>query len=53
VACFHFSLHNSPFILAAERPTVGFIDWLGLTGSSYSDVFSGFDNTPYLLRTSP
>jgi hypothetical protein len=28
--CFHFSLHNLSFILAAQRPAVGFIDWLGL-----------------------
>jgi hypothetical protein len=24
--CFHFSLHKSSFILAAQRPAVGFID---------------------------
>src|SRR5215475_13787174 len=26
--CFHFSLHNSPFTPAAQRPPVGFSDWL-------------------------
>ena len=29
--CFRFSLHNSSFILAAQRRAVGFIEWLGLT----------------------
>jgi len=28
VHCFHFKLHNFYFILAAQRPAVGFIDWL-------------------------
>jgi hypothetical protein len=27
--CFHFILHNSSFILAGQRPAVGFIGWLG------------------------
>ena len=27
--CFHFILHNSSLNLAAQRPAVGFIDWLG------------------------
>jgi hypothetical protein len=27
--CFHFSLHNSPFILAAQRPAAGFPNCLG------------------------
>jgi hypothetical protein len=27
---FHFILHNSSFNLAAQRPVVGFIDWLGI-----------------------
>src|SRR6266576_3756225 len=26
--CFHFILHNLYFSLAAERPAVGFIEWL-------------------------
>ena len=26
-----YSLHSSYFILAAERPAVGLIEWLGLT----------------------
>jgi hypothetical protein len=29
--CFRFSLHNSSFILAAQRRAVDFIEWLGLT----------------------
>ena len=27
---FQFIVHNSSFNLAAQRPAVGFIDWLGL-----------------------
>src|SRR5256886_8253873 len=30
--CFRFILHNFSFVLAARRPAVGFIVWLGFLG---------------------
>jgi hypothetical protein len=35
---FQFIVHNSSFNLAAQRPAVGFIDWLGLAMEQRGNV---------------